>query len=95
MSKPETGKQGRRQYREMTVAHIREMKAADHAEVVFLESARFYRLLSKNPAYGQVLRLLREGLAKGHALKVRCASPDSDIIEEVLEPTLDASERDR
>jgi hypothetical protein len=94
MSKSKTDKQGRRQYREMTVAHIRELKGADHVEVVFLESARFYRLLKKNPTYDGVLTLLLDAMAKGRVLKVRCASPESDIIKEVQEHSSDASEWD-
>ncbi len=76
-------KQGKRFYREMTVAHIREPEGADYLEVVFLESARFYRLLRQNPKYDEIVRLLRDAMAKGRVLKVRCASLDSDVIEEV------------
>jgi hypothetical protein len=78
-------------HREMTVAHIREQKGAEYLEVVFLESARFYKLSRKNPAYGEILRHLRNALAKGGVLKVRCASPDGDIIEEVQVPGSGAS----
>jgi hypothetical protein len=70
-------------YREMTVAHIREPKGAGFVEVVFLESARFYKLSGKNPAYADALRLLREALAKKRVVKVGVVSLDSDIIEEV------------
>lgn len=73
----------KRLFLDMTVAHIRDHKGADHVEVVFLESARFYRLSRKNPAYDQALRLLREALAKKSILKVRVASLDSEMIEEV------------
>lgn len=76
-------RQGKRFYREMTVAHIREPEGADYLEVVFLESARFYRLLRQNPKYDEIVRLLRDAMAKGRVLKVRCASLDSDVIEEV------------
>lgn len=78
--------QRNRHYREMTVAHIREPEGADHAEVVFLESARFYRLARENPTYDNALRLLRDAVEKGRVLKIGLASPDSDIIEEVQEP---------
>ena len=72
-------------YREMTVAHIRELKGADFVEIVFLESARFYKLSGKNPAYADALRLLREALAKKRVVKVGVVSLDSDIIEEIQE----------
>ncbi len=67
-------------YRELTVAHIREPTGADYAEVMFLESARFYRLPRKNPAYDQTLRLLRDALAKGRILKVGVASLESNSL---------------
>jgi len=72
-------------YREMTVAHIREQKGADFVEVVFLESARFYRLSRKNPRYAEALRRLRKALAKKRVVKVGIASLDSDMIEEIEE----------
>ncbi len=74
-----------RHYREMTVAHIREPKGADYVEVMFLESARFYKLSGKNPAYDETLKLLRDALAKKRVLKVGVASVDSDLIEEIQE----------
>lgn len=72
-------------YREMTVAHIREPKGADFVEVAFLESARFYKLLGKNPSYAEALKLLREALANKRVLKVGVVSLDSDKIEEIKE----------
>jgi hypothetical protein len=86
MNKSDQAKQGKRHYRAMTVAQIREQKGADYVEGVFLESARIYRLSRKNPAYDEALRLLRDALAKGRVLQVGVASLDSDIIEEVQEP---------
>lgn len=67
----------------MTVARIRERKGADHVEVLFLESPRFYKLLKKNPAYDEILKQLREAMTSGHVVKVRRASPDSEIIDAV------------
>ena len=68
-------------HREMSVAHIREPKGAEYVEVVFLESARFYKLPKKNPKYDEILKLLRDAMAKGRVLKVQFASLDSDVIE--------------
>jgi len=65
----------------MSVAHIREPKGAEYVEVVFLESARFYKLPKKNPKYDEILKLLRDAMAKGRVLKVQFASLDSDVIE--------------
>ena len=70
-------------YRIMQVAHIREREGADHVEVVFLESARFYRLMKTNPTFTESYPLLREALAEGELLTIRLASLESDVIEGV------------
>jgi len=70
----------------MTVAQIREPKGADYLEVVFLESARFYKLFRKDPESGEVLGLLRKALAEGRAMNVGLDSLDSDIIRAIQEP---------
>jgi hypothetical protein len=67
----------------MTVAQIREPMGAGYVEAVFLESARFYRVLKGNPAYSEILRRLREAEAKGGVVTVKLASSDSDIIDGV------------
>jgi hypothetical protein len=67
----------------MTVAHIREPKGGEFVEIVFLESARFYRLLRQHPRYGSLLTLLRTALKQGRPVEVRLTSLDSDIIEDV------------
>jgi len=76
---------GRRLVRELTVAHVREPKGEDFAEVAFLESARFYRLARSHPAYEETLDRLRAAQAAGRPLAVVVASLDSDAIEEVRE----------
>lgn len=68
--------------RTMTVAHVREQAQEDAIEVMFLESARFYRLLRNNPNFDAVLKRLRDGMRKGGVLEIRVASLDSDIIED-------------
>ena len=77
----------------MTVAHIREHKDADPIEVVFLESARFYKLVRKNPAFNEALKLLQDALAGRRVLEIGTSSIDSDVIEEVREHRPGASER--
>lgn len=72
-------------YRQMTVAHLREQKGADHVEIVFLESARFYKLFRKNPQYDALLEQLRGDLKNGRGVLVRFTSPNSDIIEDIKE----------
>jgi len=70
-------------YREMRVAHIREPEGVKYLEVMFLESARIYKLFKENAAYSEILGHLRAALGKKYAVKVRCASAESDVIEEV------------
>jgi hypothetical protein len=72
-------------YREMTVASVRERGGADDTQVAFLESARFYRLSKRHPAYARSLNLLREAQAAGRILSVGVASLDSDLIDDVRE----------
>lgn len=69
--------------REITVAHIRERKGAEYVEVVFLESARFYKLLKGHPSFEKILVQLRDALADRRPLNVVLASADSDVIEDV------------
>ncbi len=66
----------------MRVAHIRKQRGPGFVEVIFLESARFYKLLGNNPAYEEILQLLRDAMKKGRVVKVEVASPDSDILED-------------
>jgi hypothetical protein len=83
MSESDPGKRGKRVYREMRVAHIREPEGTKYLEVMFLESARIYKLFKENPAYKEILGHLREALGKKYALRVRCAPTESDVIEEL------------
>ena len=83
MSNADGSKKRRLYYRDMTVANIRRKEEADFVEVVFLESARFYRLLKENRAYGDILEKLENALSDGEPINVGFASIESDIIEEV------------
>jgi hypothetical protein len=67
----------------MRVANIRELKGRDYIEVMFLESARFYRLSKKNRAFDEMILLLRQAMAERRPVTVRLASIDSDTIEDV------------
>lgn len=67
-------------YREMTVASLRE---GEPVKVAFLESARFYTLSREHPGFERILERLREAKASRRPLKVRLASLDSDVIEDV------------
>lgn len=69
--------------RNMTAVQIREPDGADHAEVIFLESARFYRLQKENPAFDSMIAELRDAIEKGLDVEVRLASLTSDIIVDI------------
>lgn len=72
--------------REMAVGHVREPEDADYAEVVFLDSARFYRLREDNPVFEEALRLLKSAAKTSSVLRVSTSSVDSDVIEDVSTP---------
>jgi hypothetical protein len=67
----------------MTAVRIRKHEGADHIEVIFLESAQFYRLLKNNPAFDSIIAVLEDAIAKGLAVEVRLASLASNIIEDI------------
>lgn len=68
-------------FREMTAAHVREIPGAEFTEVMFLESARIYKLSKKNPTYEEILKRLREAIAKKRAVRVLLDQPHGGIIE--------------
>lgn len=84
MSQVDRNNLGRHHHRQMTVAHIREQNEDDFLEVVFLESARFYRLSRKHRAFDSIVQRLREAMKSGRKLDIALAAPDSDLIEEVI-----------
>lgn len=86
MSTPDLRRKGKPFWREMTVAQIREPKGAQCVEAAFLESARFYELPRAHPGFDRILGQLRDAMAKRRVVKVRLASPDSDVIEDVRMP---------
>lgn len=69
----------------MTVANIREPVEGDHVVVVFLESARFYRLEKDNPEFESTLASLRNALESSRPLVVHLPAIDSDRIIKVSE----------
>jgi hypothetical protein len=68
----------------LTVARIRDRP--DHAQVAFLESARFYRLPKGHPNFAALLELLTDAAEQGRALRVSLSTPEGDVIEDVREP---------
>lgn len=67
----------------MTVAHIREDAQPDAVEIMFLESARFYRLPRSAPNFNALLKCLREAAQTQRPVEIAVTSPGSDLIEDV------------
>jgi hypothetical protein len=65
--------------RRMTAVHVRVRN--DHAEVMFVESARIYRLTRDNPAYDETLGVLRAAAASHRPLRVQFDTPNGEVIE--------------
>lgn len=65
--------------RRMSVVHLQ--LQADHAEVMFVESARVYRLARSNAQYGSTLSALRAALADRRPLSVVFETADGEVIE--------------
>jgi len=79
---PDPKQRNRSEYRELTVALIRDQPAADAVEVAFSESARFYTLARHNPKFADILRLLREAAKKKRGVRVLFDSPEGEVIED-------------
>jgi hypothetical protein len=67
----------------MTVAHIREDAQPDVVEVMFLESARFYRLPRSGSNFKALLECLREAEQTRKQVTIAVTSPGSDLIADV------------
>ena len=72
-----------RVYREMTVALIRERQDIEDVELAFSESARFYRVLRRNPKFEDIVRELREAKKHQRPVRVLLDFPKGDVIEDV------------
>jgi hypothetical protein len=86
LSTPDPDGKGKPFWREMTVAQIREPDGAQYVEAAFLESARFYELPRTHPGFARILAQLHDAMAKRRVVKVRLASLDSGIIQDVSGP---------
>jgi len=63
----------------MTVLHVRLL--ATHAEVMFAESARIYRLPRSNVAFEALVARLRHMAGTGQRVTVQFDAPNGEIIE--------------
>lgn len=66
-------------YREFTVAGVRGSVDVDHVEVLFLESARIYRLEKTQPDFDKLVGRLREG----ERVRIAVVPPDGSAIQDV------------
>jgi len=78
-------KKGTTAFREMTPAQVRETPGREFAEVMFLESARIYRLSKQNSRCEEILKRLREAIARKRAVRVQLDQPHGGVIEDVEE----------
>ena len=86
--------QSEQRSRIMTVANIRDPEGKDHFEVMFLESARFYRVSKANVKSGVILATLRGAMATKHPVKVVLTTVNGDVIEDVLIDQTSATSQD-
>lgn len=70
----------------MAVARVRERDGLPVVDVIFLESARIYKLSRDHPAFSRALSQLRDAAASGRVVKVALSSLDSDAIEDLFVP---------
>lgn len=69
---------------DLTVARVRTLEGADHVEVLFLESARIYRLPNDFPGFDRLLECLRNAESSKRPVRVSLASLSSEIIRDVV-----------
>ena len=69
--------------RRLTVAGVRVRET--HAEVMFYETARIYRLPHGDPASAKSLQLLRQAASSGAAVVVQFVQPNGPVIASVRE----------
>jgi hypothetical protein len=69
----------------MTVARVFE-PASEGVEVIFLESARFYKVSRVNPDFESIVSALREAAENGTRVEVVRKSITSDVIVGVKPP---------
>jgi len=66
-----------------TVAKVIDTENEGFQKVVFLESARFYKLMRNNKNFAAYLAILKDAEENKSKVKVRLTEPHGDIIEHV------------
>lgn len=67
-------------FHKMKVARVYEKKPEGYHEVIFLESARYYKLLCSNESYQSYLSLLKEAEKKKTTLFIKFTKINGDTI---------------
>src|ERR1051326_1176883 len=78
--------QGDSTLHKLTVARVMDKPKEGYTEVIFLESARYYKLQHSNVKYAVYLGLLREAVKNKSVLEIRLTKPNGDIIAGVYKP---------
>lgn len=68
---------------DLTVAHVREPSGKDFVEVMFLQSARIFRLSRLHDRFDRLLSTLREAEAAGRSVRITVSSPHGGEIDDV------------
>lgn len=69
--------------RELTVAHVRDRPDMDFVEVMFVESARIFRVSRSLARFDQLLSKLRQAEETGRVLKVTFTAPQGSEVGDV------------
>ena len=68
---------------DLTVAHVREPSGKDFVEVMFLQSARIFRLSRLHDRFDRLVSTLREAEAAGQSVRVTLTTPHGGEIDDV------------
>jgi len=69
--------------RDLTVAHVRDRPGLGYVEVMFLESARPFRLSLSREHFGDLLSALRASAVSGRPVRVTSTTLHGGDIEDV------------
>jgi hypothetical protein len=68
--------------RDLIVAHVRERPGMDFVEVMFLESARTFRLSRSHEHFDRLLSTLQASEAAGRSVRVTLTTPHGGDIDD-------------
>jgi hypothetical protein len=73
------------QQRDLTVANVRDRPGTGFVEVMFLESARIFRVSRSHERFGELLSKLQKAADGRRALRVSFAAANGGEIDDVWE----------